>query len=114
MEFMAGILMCIDDSFELLLQNVIFIFGFSAGSTQKTITMEEFFYFLDSLFRAVMSFVTLPTIVFNKLQSKQLRENPNFKCLGKRVDPVCIEALCLAIFQGKPSINFDMLQSTLK
>ena len=53
MEFTAAILICIDDTFEQLLHNVIFIFGFSAGSTQRTITVEEFFFFLDCLFRGV-------------------------------------------------------------
>lgn len=67
MEFTAAILICIDDSYEQLLHNVIYIFGFSAGSTKKTITVEEFFFFLDCLFRGIMSFVSTPNLIFNKL-----------------------------------------------
>lgn len=114
MEFIAAILVCIDDTFEQLLHNVVFIFGFSAGSTQRTITVEEFFFFLDCLFRGVMTFVAPPSMIYNKLQSKRTKENPKFKCLGKKIDPNCIDQLCQGLFQGKPCLDVDGLQTTLK
>ena len=67
MEFTATILICIDDHYDQMIHNVVYIFGFSAGSTSKTITVEEFFFFLDCLFRGIMSFVSTPNLIFNKL-----------------------------------------------
>ncbi len=51
MESTAAILICNDDTFDQLLHNVIFIFGFSAVSQLRTIALDELFFFLDCLFR---------------------------------------------------------------
>lgn len=114
MEFISIILLCIDDSFDQMLNSIIFIFGFSAGPTERTIIHDEFFFFLDCLFRGIMSFVAPPKMIYNKLQSKMNKDSPKIKSVGKRLDASDIEEICNAVFSKKTALNLEGLQIGLK
>ena len=57
---LAMILISIDGTFETLLKGVIFIFGFSDVDSQTRINKDEFSFFLECMFKAVMLFAMPP------------------------------------------------------
>ena len=64
-ELISVILLSIDGDFEAFMKNIIFIFGFEDMQNQKTITKEEFHFYLDCLFRGVMAIVVPPELIKN-------------------------------------------------
>jgi hypothetical protein len=71
MELISCILISIDGKFESLVNNIVFIFGFSSQELpEKYLTKDEFFFFLDCLFRGILSLVA-PPLLFT--DNKKLR-----------------------------------------
>ena len=66
MELISCILISIDGKFESLIQNIVFIFGFSGMDLKdQSFTRDEFFFFLDCLFRGIMALVAPPKLFTN-------------------------------------------------
>lgn len=72
-EIIAVILLSIDGDFSSFIRNVIFLFGFSDSENQTSITKEEFHFFLDNLFRGVMSLGCPPEQIHNFNERKRYR-----------------------------------------
>ena len=98
MELISVILLSIDGTFESLIKNVLFIFGFSDQQTQQSITKDEFQFFLDCMFRGVMSLVQPPKLVTNAVMRKRYKDNVETPYIGRRVDHKSIADLVAEIF----------------
>ena len=64
-ELMSMILLSIDGSFDQFIKNIIFVYGFSDMQNQVTITQEEFHFFLDCMFRSIMTLSIAPEYIEN-------------------------------------------------
>ena len=66
-EILAMIIMVSDGDSNKLIDNIIYIFGFENGEN-GLIKKEEFYFFLDSLFRGFNSLIIPPEIARNKVE----------------------------------------------
>lgn len=97
-ELISVILLSIDGNFESFIKNVIAIFGFDDQQNQKTITKEEFHFYLDCLFRGVMAIVVPPELVRNHVDRHKFQNKQIMPHIGKCVDTQDIEQIVKLIF----------------
>ena len=80
---------------------------------QVSITSEEFHFFLDCAFRAVMIFSLAPEQIETPTQQKKFRDRQYTPHIGKRVDQSCIERVVKLLFKNSNTLNESQLVETM-